>query len=102
VLLHDHLDGGIRPRTVIELARETGYTALPTEDPTELEDWFHRCADRLSLELYLETFVHTVGVILMIVGGLGVLLGLVFWSSWAGPGYRRGPTTTTTVDDRPV
>jgi adenosine deaminase len=62
VLLHDHLDGGIRPRTVIELARETGYTALPTEDPTELEDWFHRCADRLSLELYLETFVHTVGV----------------------------------------
>jgi len=47
---------------VIELARETGYTGLPTEDPTELEDWFHRGADRLSLELYLETFVHTVGV----------------------------------------
>jgi hypothetical protein len=38
----------------------------------------------------------------MIVGGLGVLLSLVFWSSWAGPGYRRGPTTTTTIDDRPV
>ncbi len=46
--------------------------------------------------------LHTIGVILMIVGGLGVLLSLVFWSSWAGPGYRRGPTTTTTVDDRPV
>jgi len=46
--------------------------------------------------------LHTIGVILMVVGGLGVLLSLVFWSSWAGPGYRRGGTTTTTVDDRPV
>ena len=46
--------------------------------------------------------LQTIGVILMIVGGLGVLLSLVFWSSWAGPGYRRGPTTTTTIDDRPV
>jgi hypothetical protein len=46
--------------------------------------------------------LHTIGVILMVVGGLGVLLSLVFWSSWGGPGYRRGGTTTTTVDDRPV
>ena len=46
--------------------------------------------------------LHTIGIILMIVGGLGVLLSLVFWSSWAGPGSRRGPTTTTTIDDRPV
>jgi hypothetical protein len=46
--------------------------------------------------------LHTIGVILMVVGGLGVLLSLVFWSSWAGPGYRRGGTTTTTVDDRPL
>jgi uncharacterized membrane protein len=46
--------------------------------------------------------LHTIGVILMVVGGLGILLSLVFWSSWAGPGYRRGGTTTTTVDDRPV
>jgi hypothetical protein len=46
--------------------------------------------------------LHTIGVILMVVGGLGVLLSLVFWSSWAGPGYRRAGTTTTTVDDRPL
>jgi adenosine deaminase len=62
VLLHDHLDGGLRPRTVIELARETGYAGLPTTDEAELGRWFTRGADRKSLELYLETFAHTVGV----------------------------------------
>jgi len=62
VLLHDHLDGGLRPSTIIELAREQGYTALPTHDVDELAAWFHRGADRRSLELYLETFVHTLGV----------------------------------------
>jgi len=46
--------------------------------------------------------LHTIGIILMVVGGLGVLVSLVFWSSWGGPGYRRGPTTTTTIDDRPI
>jgi adenosine deaminase len=62
VLLHDHLDGGLRPRTVIELADETGYAGLPTTDEAELGRWFTRGADRKSLELYLETFAHTVGV----------------------------------------
>ncbi|MDH4364549.1 MAG: adenosine deaminase, partial [Acidimicrobiia bacterium] len=62
VLLHDHLDGGMRPTTVIELAREQGYRALPTEDPDDLARWFTRGADRRNLELYLETFAHTVGV----------------------------------------
>ncbi len=62
VLLHDHLDGGLRPQTVIELARDGGYTGLPTTDPGELEAWFRRGADRKSLELYLEGFAHTVGV----------------------------------------
>ncbi|MDH3294387.1 MAG: adenosine deaminase [Acidimicrobiia bacterium] len=62
VLLHDHLDGGMRPSTVIELAREQGYKKLPTEDPDELAKWFTRGADRRHLELYLETFAHTVGV----------------------------------------
>ncbi len=62
VLLHDHLDGGLRPSTVIELARETGYTGLPTEDPDELARAFMAGADRKSLELYLEGFEHTVGV----------------------------------------
>ena len=62
VLLHDHLDGGLRPRTVIELAEQTGYRDLPTTDEAELGRWFRRGADRQSLELYLETFAHTVGV----------------------------------------
>jgi adenosine deaminase len=62
VLLHDHLDGGVRPATVIELAREYGYDNLPTTDLDELSAWFHRGAKRNDLVLYLETFAHTVGV----------------------------------------
>src|ERR687891_1840040 len=62
VLLHDHLDGGLRPRTVLELASEIGYRELPTTDPDELGRWFTRGADRKSLELYLEGFRHTVAV----------------------------------------
>lgn len=62
VLLHDHLDGGLRPRTVIELAAEAGYRDLPTTDPDELGRWFTLGADRKSLELYLEGFRHTVAV----------------------------------------
>ena len=61
VLLHDHLDGGLRPSTVIDLARECGYS-LPTEDPEELARAFTAGADRKSLVLYLEGFAHTVGV----------------------------------------
>jgi adenosine deaminase len=63
VVLHDHLDGGLRPETVIDLAAEYGYQGLPTTDPGELATWFRRGADRKSLELYLETFAHTVGVL---------------------------------------
>src|SRR5512138_3787846 len=59
VLLHDHLDGGVRPRTVIDLAKSSGYKKLPTHDPVELQDWFHRGAARGSLPLYLEGFTHT-------------------------------------------
>ena len=62
VLLHDHLDGGLRPQTVIELAAEIGYRELPTTDPDELATWFTSGADRKSLELYLEGFRHTVAV----------------------------------------
>ncbi|MFF5340704.1 adenosine deaminase [Streptomyces althioticus] len=62
VLLHDHLDGGLRPGTVVDLARETGYDALPHTDPDKLALWFHQAADSGSLERYLETFTHTVGV----------------------------------------
>jgi adenosine deaminase len=62
-LLHDHLDGGLRPATVVDLAAEYGYTGLPTTDVDDLAAWFRRGADRKSLELYLETFAHTVGVL---------------------------------------
>ncbi len=62
VMLHDHLDGGLRPRTVIELAADAGYRELPTTDPDELARWFTLGADRKSLELYLEGFRHTVAV----------------------------------------
>ncbi len=62
-LLHDHLDGGLRPSTIIDLAAEFGYHGLPTTDPDDLAAWIRRGADRKSLELYLETFVHTVGVL---------------------------------------
>jgi adenosine deaminase len=62
VVLHDHLDGGLRPGTVIELARAHGYTALPTTDEPALREWFARGASRHDLTLYLERFAHTVGV----------------------------------------
>lgn len=62
VLLHEHLDGGLRPGTVIELAREANYGELPTEDPSELREWFFRGADRGNLPQYLEGFRHTISV----------------------------------------
>ena len=61
-LLHDHLDGGLRAETVVDLASEYGYRALPTHDVEELNHWFNRGAKRNDLVLYLETFAHTVGV----------------------------------------
>jgi len=61
-LLHEHLDGGLRPATVIELARECNYADLPTSDPRELGDWFFQGANRKSLGLYLEGFRHTIAV----------------------------------------
>lgn len=62
VLLHDHLDGGLRPTTIVELAELAGYAELPTTDPRELATWMTRGASRKDLVLYLETFAHTVGV----------------------------------------
>jgi adenosine deaminase len=60
-LLHDHLDGGLRPATVIELAGAVGHR-LPSTDVDELGEWFTAAADSGSLERYLETFTHTVAV----------------------------------------
>ncbi len=61
VLLHDHLDGGLRPATIVELAREAGHT-LPADDADSLGRWFTESADSGSLVRYLETFDHTVAV----------------------------------------
>jgi adenosine deaminase len=61
VLLHDHLDGGLRPQTVLELAEKVGHQ-LPTHDQEELGHWFSESANSGSLVRYLETFDHTVGV----------------------------------------
>ena len=62
VLLHDHLDGGLRPATVIELAEETGYRDLPAAEPAELAKILTAGAHRGHLNLYLDAFRHTVGV----------------------------------------
>ena len=62
VLLHDHLDGGLRPETIVELAAEIGYDGLPTTDPAALGAWFREAADSGSLVRYLETFAHTCAV----------------------------------------
>lgn len=61
ILLHDHLDGGLRPETVVELAEEVGHE-LPSTDPVALADWFHRGAAQRDLVTYLDTFVHTIAV----------------------------------------
>ncbi|MFI7215257.1 adenosine deaminase [Micromonospora maritima] len=60
-LLHDHLDGGLRPATIVELAAEAGHE-LPTTEPEALGRWFSEAANSGSLERYLETFAHTVAV----------------------------------------
>jgi adenosine deaminase len=62
VLLHEHLDGVLRPQTVVELAKEVGYSDLPTSDPIALGNWFHQGANQGSLAKYLEGFKHTIAV----------------------------------------
>ena len=62
VLLHEHLDGVLRPQTVIELAKDVGYAELPTTDPQALAEWFHQGANQGSLAKYLEGFAHTIAV----------------------------------------
>src|SRR4029077_16323061 len=62
VLLHEHLDGVLRPQTVIELAKSVGYTGLPTDDSIALAEWFFRGANQGSLAKYLEGFAHTIAV----------------------------------------
>ncbi|MCH7232901.1 adenosine deaminase [Glycomyces sp. L485] len=61
VVLHEHLDGGLRPATIIELAEQAGHP-LPATEPEALADWFFEAADSGTLERYLETFEHTIAV----------------------------------------
>lgn len=61
VLLHDHLDGGLRPRTVIELAEASGYEGLPAGNDLDLARWFDQKGSG-SLETYLQAFDHTIAV----------------------------------------
>jgi len=62
VLLHDHLDGGLRPQTIINLAKDLRYNKLPTKDPVVLGEWFHRGANKGNLVEYLQGFEHTTAV----------------------------------------
>lgn len=62
VLLHDHLDGGLRPQTIIDLAKEIKYNKLPTSDAGELAEWFHRGANKGNLVEFLQGFEHTCAV----------------------------------------
>ena len=61
VSLHDHLDGALRPQTIVELAGELGHV-LPADNADDLGQWFAHGADSGSLEPYLETFDHTIAV----------------------------------------
>ncbi|MFE2061151.1 adenosine deaminase [Streptomyces sp. NPDC059467] len=60
-VLHDHLDGGLRPATLVELAAEIGHT-LPTTDPDELAAWYFDAANSGDLVRYIATFEHTLAV----------------------------------------
>ena len=59
-LLHEHIDGGLRPATLLQLAHARGL-ALPTDDPEALAGWMHANANSGSLERYLRGFALTVG-----------------------------------------
>ena len=61
VSLHDHLDGGLRPQTIMELAADIGHE-LPAEGADDLGRWFSEAADSGSLVPYLETFDQTIAV----------------------------------------
>jgi adenosine deaminase len=62
VLLHDHLDGGLRPQTIIDLADDLNYKKLPTRDKDELAAWFFEGANKGNLVEFLKGFEHTTAV----------------------------------------
>ena len=62
VLLHDHLDGGLRPQTILDLAADLNYKKLPMKDKDQLAEWFHIGANKGNLVEYLKGFEHTTAV----------------------------------------
>lgn len=92
ISLHDHLDGGLRPATVLELGEEAGID-LPARDPRALGEWFAETADAGTLDDYLSTFELTLSVLqtpenltraarefVEDLGGDGVIYGEVRWA----------------------
>lgn len=63
VQLHEHLDGGLRPATILELADAVGYEGLPESEVDALSDWFTRTVKGGGLTGYLATFDHTIAVL---------------------------------------
>ena len=61
ISLHDHLDGGLRPATILDLAGQIGHE-LPADTADALAEWFAESANSGTLERYLETFDHTIAV----------------------------------------
>ena len=60
-VLHDHLDGGLRVDTLIELANEQNYQNLPSTNHDELKKWIQPKPNK-SLAINLEAWEHTIGV----------------------------------------
>jgi adenosine deaminase len=63
VLLHDHLDGGLRPQTIIELADDLKYKKLPTRDKDALAEWFQIGVDNSDSVEFHRGFAHTTNVL---------------------------------------
>lgn len=63
VVLHEHLDGGLRPATILELADAVGYDGLPEQDADALAEWFTRTVKGGGLSGYLKTFDHTIAIL---------------------------------------
>ena len=100
VLLHDHLDGGLRPQTIIDLAADCGHE-LPATDAAGLAQWFADSADSGSLVRYLETFDHTVAV--MQTGPAITASRASAWrtwspTAWSTPRSATPPSSTSSRD----
>jgi len=121
VLLHDHLDGGLRPETIVDLAAEHGYDGLPTTDVDDLAAWFSafieiprgsrtkyeldRSSGHIRLDRVLFSSVHypaDYGFVMDTVGGDGDPLDavvIVEEPTFPGCVVRARPVGTLFMDD---